>query len=154
MNSIAAIRPDEWELPLYVHLIGAFALTATLVLTGTLLFSAWRSGDPAAMRRGLRSLLFGVVPSWIVLRGSAEWLSDKEGYADLDEPPSWIDIGYITTDLGLLLIIASGVLAWRAARKASGEAGGSGTARAAGILLGVLVVLNVFAIWAMTTKPV
>ncbi|CAN5465118.1 hypothetical protein BH20ACT15_BH20ACT15_09030 [soil metagenome] len=53
------------------------------------------------------------------------------------------------------LILISSVLAWLAVRRAGGEGGGSsGTARAAAILVALLVVLNVVAIWAMTTKPV
>ena len=29
------------------------------------------------------------------MRVSAQWIADKEGYADLDDPPAWIDIGFI-----------------------------------------------------------
>lgn len=155
MSVLAAIRPDEWELPLFVHVLSALALTGALALAATYLFSAWRSGEAAALRLGLRSLLIGVIPSWIVLRGSSEWISDKQGFADLDSPPSWIDIGYMVTDMGLLFIIASGVLAWLAVRgtRDGGNSPGS-VARAAAVLLGLLVVLNVVAIWAMTTKLV
>lgn len=153
MSVLAAIRPDEWGLPLYLHVLGALALTAALVLAATYLFAAWRSGDAASLRLGLRALLIGVIPSWIVLRVSSEWIADKEGLADADL--AWIDIGYMTTDAGFLLILISSILAWLAVRRAGGEGGGSsGAARVSAVLVALLVILNVVAIWAMTTKPV
>ena len=154
MATIAAIRPDEWELPLFVHVLGALALTSAFTLTAIYLFSSWRSGSEANLRLALRSLTLGVFPAWIVLRGSSEWIADKEGYADLDDPPEWINIGYMVTDTGFLLILISSLLGWLALRKV--RAGGDGpvlTARVAAVLIALLLVMNVVAIWAMTTKP-
>jgi uncharacterized membrane protein len=151
---LAAIRPNEWELPLFIHVLGALALTGAFTLTAIYLFSTWRSGSADTLRLAVRSLTLGVFPSWIVLRVSAEWISDKEGYADLEEPPNWIDVGYIVSDLGFLLIVISSVLSYLALRKA--RAGGDGpwnTARVAAVLVALLIVMNVIAVWAMTTKP-
>jgi hypothetical protein len=151
---MAAIRPDEWNLPLFVHVLGALALTGALVLTAVYLFGAWRSGSAASLRLALRSLTLGVLPAWLVLRVSAEWIADKEGYLDLDEQPEWIGIGYMATDLGFLLILLSSLLGYLALRKA--RAGGDGPftgARVAAVLIALLILLNVIAIWAMTTKP-
>jgi hypothetical protein len=142
------------SLPLFVHVLGALALTGALVLTAIYLFSAWRSGSADTLRLAVRSLTLGVFPAWIVLRGSAEWISDKQGYTDLDEQPGWIGIGYMATDVGFLLILISSLLGYLALRRA--RAGGDGPftgARAAAILIALLIVLNVVAIWAMTTKP-
>jgi hypothetical protein len=151
---LAAIRPNEWELPLFVHVLGALALTGAVVLTFIYLASAWRTGSEATLRLGVRSLLIGILPAWIVLRISAEWIADKEGYADLDEQPDWIGLGYMATDLGFLLIVISGVLSWLALRKVrGGDAGPKISARVAAGMIGFLVVLNIVAIWAMTTKP-
>jgi hypothetical protein len=150
----SVIRPDEWNLPFFVHVLGALALTGALVLTAIYLFGAWRSGSAASLRLALRSLTLGVFPSYLVLRGSADWISDKEGYADLDEQPDWITIGYIATDLGFLLILASSLLGYLALRRArAGGRGSSPNARVAAILIALLIVMNVVAIWAMTTKP-
>ena len=89
-----------------------------------------------------------------MLRGSSEWIADKEGYADLDEPPDWIEIGYMITDTGFLLILISSLLGWLALRKARTEGDGPRvTARFAAGLVSFLLVINVVAIWAMTTKP-
>ena len=155
MNGLAAIRPDEWELPLFLHVLGALALIGALALTAVFLFAARRNGSADSLRMGLRSLTFGVIPAWIVLRGSAEWIADKEGYADLDEPPAWINIGYIAGEGGLLLILISTLLGWLALRRVRADGGAPGTtARVAAILIVVLLVLNLVALWAMTTKPV
>ena len=142
------------DLALFVHVLGALLLTGALVLTAIYLFGAWRSGSAASLRLALRSLTLGVFPAWIVLRGSAEWIADKQGYADLDEQPDWIGIGYMATDLGLLLIPISGLLGYLALRRArGGGAGASTAARVAAALIALLIVVNVVAIWAMTSKP-
>jgi len=154
MTELAAIRPDDWNLPLFLHVFGALALIGTLAVAIALLISARRERSVDTLRSALRTLTLGVIPSWIVLRGSAEWIADKGGWNEVDEPPDWIGIGYITTDLGLLLIVISSVLAWLSLRRArTGEAGGSTQLRVATGLITLLVVLNVVALWAMTTKP-
>jgi hypothetical protein len=150
---LADIRPDEWNLPLFLHVLGAFALIGALALTAAFLLSAWRDGSAASVRLGLRSLLLGVIPAWIVLRGSAEWIADKEGYADLDDPPAWIDIGYGTGDISLLFILVSSLLAWTALRKARAGGAVAIRMRIAVMLVGLLLAASLVALWAMTTKP-
>ena len=154
MSVAAAIRPDQWDLPLFLHILGALTLIGALALCSVLLLAAWRNGSPAGLGQALRVLTLGALPAWLVLRASAEWIADKEGYADLDKPPSWIDIGYIIGDVGFLLIAISGLTGWFALRRARGdETRPSGAVRVAAVLIGLLVVLNVVALWAMTTKP-
>ena len=155
MKGLAAIRPDEWGLPLFLHVLGALTLIGALALTGVFLFAARRNGSADSLRLGLRSLTLGVIPAWVVLRGSAEWIAEKEGYSELDEPPAWINIGYIAGEGGLLLILIATLLGWLALRRVRQGNGGPGaTARVAAILIVVLLVLNIVALWAMTTKPV
>jgi hypothetical protein len=152
VSVLGAIRPNEWEFPLFLHVLGALTLIGALALTVALLFSAWR-GSAASVRLALRSLTLGVIPAWVVLRGSAEWIADKEGYADLDDPPDWIDIGYLAGDAGFLLILISTLLAWLATRKVRAEGTPTGTVRAGALLISLLLLLNLLALWAMTTKP-
>ena len=154
MNGLAAIRPDEWGLPLFLHVLGALTLIGALALTAVFLFAARRNESADSLRLGLRALTLGVIPAWVVLRGSAEWIAEKEGYSNLDEPPAWINVGYIAGDAGLLLILVSTLLGWLALRRIrKGEGAPGATARAAAILIVVLLVMNLVAIWAMTTKP-
>jgi hypothetical protein len=143
MSPLAAIRPDDWNLALFVHIIGAMLLVGALVLV----LMALVERDT---RLAFRSLLLGVLPGWIVMRGAAEWIADKEGLNDLDEPPSWVDIGYSIADPLLLLIIISTVCAGIAARRNLRGGALRGTALA---LAGIMIVACAVAIWAMSTKP-
>jgi len=143
MTVLAGIRPDSWGLPLFVHILGAMVLVGALVLV----LVALANRD---LRLGFRSLLFGVVPGWIVMRGAAEWIADKEKVNDLDPVPSWVDIGYSVADPMLLLIIVATVCAGVAARR-QGQGGAlRGTAL---VLTAIMLAAAVVAIWAMSTKP-
>ena len=153
MNVLAVIRPNEWELPLFIHTLGALAVVGGLTFATAMLFSAWRDRSAPNVRLALRSLTLGVLPAFVVLRVSAEWIADKEGYADLDEPPDWIDIGYIVADAGFLLILIPTLLAWAALRKARSDTPPGATVTIAAVLISLALVANLIALWAMTTKP-
>ncbi len=153
MNVLAVIRPNEWELPLFIHVLGALAVVGGLTFATAMLFSAWRDRSAPNVRLALRSLTLGVLPAFVVLRGSAEWIADKEGYADLDEPPDWIDIGYIVADAGFLLILIPTLLAWAALRKARADTRPGATVTIAAVLIALALVANLIALWAMTAKP-
>ena len=125
------IRPDSWDFPLLLHVLGAMLLVGALVLAASALVLAWRDGSASLVRLGYRSLLIGALPAWIVMRGAAEWIADKEGLTG-DEVPSWVDIGYSIADPGLLLLLISTVLAGLAVRRA-GRAEGRPAAASAGL---------------------
>jgi hypothetical protein len=146
---LAIVRPDEWNLPLLVHVAGAMALVAALVIVVALGGAALRRGDDTVVltRLAYRGLLLGVLPTYLVMRVGAEWLASEAEWGE----PTWIGIGYMTADGGLLLTIIATVLAWRATKRA--EAGPGGMGRAAVYLAGFLLLAYVVAIWAMTTKP-
>jgi phage shock protein PspC (stress-responsive transcriptional regulator) len=147
MNVLAAIRPDDWNLPLFLHILGAMVMVGGLVLAVTALATAWRGDDVAPVRLGYRALLLAVLPSWLVTRLSAQWIVDKEGLEDSDF--AWIDIGFLTSEPGLLLIIVATVLAGLAVRRARGGTG----VRVAMVLTALMLVAYLVAVWAMTTKP-
>jgi hypothetical protein len=142
MSILAAIRPDDWNLALFVHILGAMTLVGSLALVATSLAAR-------DVRLGYRSLLIGVLPGWIVMRGAAEWIAEKEKVNDIDPTPAWVDIGYSVSDPMLLFIIIATVCAGLAARRQS--TGGLRTA--ALVFVGLMLVASVIAIWAMTTKP-
>jgi phage shock protein PspC (stress-responsive transcriptional regulator) len=147
VSSLALIRPDAWNLPLFLHILGAMVLVGGLVLAVTALLSAWRGGEAATLRLGYRALLLAVLPGWIVMRIAAEWTLSKEGLENANL--KWVDIGFSVAEPGLLLILIATVLAGLAVRR-----GTSGTGvRVAAVLVSVLVVVYLVAIWAMTTKP-
>jgi hypothetical protein len=130
------------KLALFVHILGAMALVGSFVLVATSLAAR-------DLRLGFRSLLLGVIPGWIVMRGGAEWVAEKEGVNDLDPAPSWVDIGYSVADPMLLFIIIATVCAGLAARRQSAGA----LRTTALVLVGLMLVASGVAIWAMATKP-
>ena len=155
MTLLGAIRPEDWNLPLFLHILGAMVLVGALVLVVASLAFA-RGGDSAAgMRLAYRSLLFAAIPSWIIMRVGAQWIASKEGLDDLDEPPAWIDIGFVTSEPTLLLLIIATVCAGIAARRArEGDRAFGGLNKTALVLVSITLLAYVLAIWAMSTKPV
>ena len=147
---LAAIRPDDWNLALLVHVAGAMLLVAAVVVTAATMGAALRRGDGTVglTRVAFRSLLLGVIPAYVVMRAGAEWIASKENVPD---DASWVGIGYSVADGGLLLVLIATVLAWRATRRPDGDPGWP--VRATAILAALLVVAYVVAVWAMTTKP-
>jgi hypothetical protein len=154
MSLLAVVRPDAWDLPLFVLVLGAMVMVGALVLAASYLFVAARGGSLEATNAGFRSLLYAALPAFFVMRGGAEWIASKEGLSNSNV--SWVGIGYSVSDLGLLLIIVSTIvsgLALRRARRAEGSGGGGRGATVAAWLVALVIALYVVAIWAMATKP-
>jgi hypothetical protein len=147
---VAAIRPDAWDFPLFLHVAGAMLLVGALVVVVATMAGALRRGDGTLVltRLAFRTLLIGVLPAYILMRAGAEWIASKEGVPGDVE---WIGIGYAVADGGLLLTIIATVLAWRAARR--GAAGLGGLGRGVLVLAAILIVAYGVAIWAMAAKP-
>ena len=150
---LAAIRPDSVNLPLFLHVLGAMLLVGTLFAVAVATAIGWRRSDDAAAltRFSLRTLLIGVLPSYILMRIGAQWTEAKQDYPD-DFEPDWLGIGYITADVGALLIIVSiilSVLGLRRLRRGDGYRLG----RAVGVISILLLVAYLVAVWAMTAKP-
>jgi hypothetical protein len=151
---LAVVRPNGWDLPLFVHVLGAMTLVGALVLALAYLVPAWRGGSMDPVRLGFRSLLYAALPSYVVMRLGAQWIADKEGYTG-DTTPNWIDIGFLVSDMGLLLLLIATVVTGIAVRRArrAGAAPGPGSARVATTLVSLLIVAYLVALWAMATKP-
>ena len=111
-----------------------------------------RGGASSRCALGFRALLYAALPSHL-MRAGAQWIADKEGLADADRPGS--RIGYITGDLGALLLIVATVPAGLRRLRRAGRGRGTppGHARSPPGRA-VLIVAYLVAIWAMTTKPV
>lgn len=138
-------RPLEWQVPLFVHVLGAMAMVGALLLALTVLVHAWRTEEAASLRLGYRTLLVAALPSWLVMRVSAEWVLAESVFED----ETWVGIGYGIGDLSLPLLVAATVLARMSARRAAA----GGRVRAAVVVVGLTLVLAGIAVWAMTAKP-
>ena len=150
--SLAAVRPDSWNFPLLLHVLGAMVLVALLAVAAVVLSVALRSDDRAgALRLAFRTLLIGAIPAYLVMRVGAEWVASKENLEDADF--AWINIGYSVADGGLLVLIVMTVLTGIASRRAKRGDTPSGLVRWANGLALLLIVAYAVALWAMATKP-
>lgn len=148
MNVLASIRPDSWNVPLFLHVLGAMVLVGSVATAGVAAVTANGSVEAAASLRRLafRTLLIVALPAYFVMRIGAEWIRSKE-FGDADEP-TWIGIGYATSDIGLLLLLVAIILGWLGARRGAG-----GLTRAAGVIALVLTLAWLVTVWAMAGKP-
>jgi hypothetical protein len=153
--SLLVIRPDEWNLPLLLHVAGAMVLTGAVVVAAAALVLSVRSDNDdryPLVHFAFRTLRFAGIPSVIVLRGAAAWIESKEGLENTDS--AWLGIGYATAEGGALLIIIATILAWLASRRIrTNPDGPSMMTRISMALTFVLIAAYVVAVWAMTTKP-
>jgi uncharacterized membrane protein len=147
MNLLATIRPDDWNLALFLHVLAAFVMVGALVTAGAYLFAARRDGSLELTRAGFRSLLIAALPAFIATRLSAQWLVSEEGLEDAEL--AWLDFGFMTTDVGLLVLVGATVAAGLAVRRAEGV---HGVALAAWLVAALIAVYAVV-IWLMATKP-
>lgn len=153
MTTIAAIRPDDWGLPLFLHVLGAMVTVGALVTAASFLFAAGRGGSIEAARRGFRALLLAVAPAYVVMRVGAHWIAHEQGLGD--SAATWIGIGYAVADIGVILIIAATVAAGAAlgrSKCATARCVRPGAMVAAWIVT-VMVLAYVVALWAMAAKP-
>jgi len=152
MTVLAAIRPDDVNLALFVHVLGAMLLVGTLLAVAITTALGWRRPDDAAelTRFSLRTLLIGVLPAYVLMRIGAQWTEAKQDYPE-DFEPAWLGVGYITADAGALLILVSIVLSVLGLRKLK-SGSGLGFGRAVGVICILLLAAYVIAVWAMTAK--
>jgi len=153
MSVLAVVRPDSWNLPLFIHVLGAIILVGGL-LTGAAALGFAR-GEARLLRLGYWSLLAISLPGWVLMRVGAQWVYSREGWDDLPDDvdePAWLGIGWITADLGGLILLVSlivggiGLYRLRAGK-------GAGLLKATLVLSLILLAAFLVAAWAMSGKP-
>jgi len=147
---LALIRPDSWNFPLFLHILGAtvlFGTVATVAIAG--FASRSHAGYEQLLARVAgRTFLFGVIPSFILMRAGAQWIVGKEFPGDA-KTPGWVDVGFIVTEPGLIVLIAIGVIAFMSSRRG----GGGRLATALAVLASIYLLALGVAMWAMTARP-
>jgi hypothetical protein len=153
VNVVAAIRPDEWNFPLFVHVLGAMILVSGLLTGASTL--AFARGQVGFLRLGYWSLLAVSLPGWVLMRIGAEWIYSEEDWDELPEgvdEPAWLGVGFVTADLGGLILLVSLVVGGIGVYRLR-EGKGSGLLQATLVLTLVLLAAYVVAAWAMAGKP-
>ena len=138
---IAFSRPF-W--PLFLHVLGAMTLFGAILTATILAFVAWKRPELTFLRRATFRALLAGIPAYIVLRVFAQVILDREDYA---EDPAWVGIGFLATDVGLLLFLVTlGCCFWwkRSGKPVAG--------RIVAVLSSVYLVLLTLAFLAMSGK--
>jgi uncharacterized membrane protein len=107
---LALIRPDSWNLPLFLHVLGAkvlFGTTATIAIVG---FASRAASEHAELlaRVAQRTFMLGILPAYVLMRVAAQWIDDKE-FPNGSEP-GWVGVGFIVSDAGAILLLVVGIL--------------------------------------------
>jgi hypothetical protein len=149
---LASVRPDSWNFPLFLHVLGAMILVGGLVAGASSL--AFAKGEARLLRLGYWSLLAVSLPGWVLMRIGAQWIYSKEGWDDVPDKliPTWLGIGYLLADAGgLVLLIALVVGGIGMYRMRAGR--GSGLLKVTLVLALVILAAYIVAVWAMAGKP-
>jgi NADH:ubiquinone oxidoreductase subunit 6 (subunit J) len=141
---LAIVRPDSWNFPLFLHVLGAIVLVGATAATCLLAAGSQRS--PWLRRVAFRTLVFVVVPAWLLMRVAGQWIDSKE---DISGDPTWLGIGFIVGDLGLVILLVTIGLGWWSVRRPDRAWPGKAVAGLAGLYLVALLV----AMFAMSGKP-
>jgi type IV secretory pathway VirB2 component (pilin) len=141
------IRPDSWNLPLFLHGLSAMVFLGTLATVAVALLTPLRREPSAALPRlAFRSLVVAGLPAYVAMLASGEWITHKEGLGG-ENDPIWFVIGVVVGDFtGLLLVVSillTGIATWKSK---------PGLGRAAGAVVTVALLALLVAVWAMTAK--
>ena len=152
ISLLAAHRPTDWNLPLFVHVLGAMILVGGLLAGASLITFA--RGDTRFLRLGYWALLLVALPGYLVMRIGAQWIYSKEGWDDLPdaEIPTWIDLGFIIADLGALLTVIALVVGGIGVRRLR-DGKGAGLLKATMVIAWLVLAAALVAVWAMSGKP-
>jgi hypothetical protein len=102
---LALVRPDSWNFPLFLHVLGAGVLVGAI---GATVVIATRA--PTLRRLLVRTIGFLVLPAWVLMRFAGQWIDSRE---DVPNDPAWLGIGFLVGDAGLLLLVITALIAWR-----------------------------------------
>ena len=147
---LAAIRPDDQNFPLFLHVAGATILVGGLLTGATTL--AYARGETRFLRLGYWTLLLVALPGLVLMRIGAQWIYTKQGWDDVEDEPAWIMIGGVTADIGgVLFLVSLAVGGFGIYRLREGK--GEGLLKATMVIGLILLAAYVVAVWAMAGKP-
>ncbi len=141
---LALVRPDSFNFPLFLHVLGAATVTGgtAAVFIGSVSARRWPWLRPVVAR----ALVLAVFPAWLLMRLGGAW---EDSRSPIGDDSTWLGIGYIVGDAGLVLLIVAMIVGAVGARRP--ERGWPITTVA--IITGVYLVALLVAMFAMTGKP-
>jgi hypothetical protein len=141
---LAILRPDSWNFPLFLHVLGAMVVTGATAAACVMAVSSRRW--PWLRSTLAKTLLLAVFPAWLLMRLGGAWEDSRSSIGDAS---GWLGVGYIVGDLGFVLLIVAMILGAVGMRRPQRNWPISVVA----ILTGVYFVALVVAMVAMTGKP-
>jgi hypothetical protein len=141
---LAILRPDSWNFPLFLHVLGATLVTGATAAAFILAVSSrrWPWMRPILAR----TLLLATFPAWLLMRLPGEWINSRE---DIPGNPGWLGVGFTVGDGGLVLLVVAMILGAVGVRRPQRNWPISTVA----VLTGVYFVALIVAMVAMTGKP-
>jgi hypothetical protein len=133
--------------PLFLHVLGAMTTFGAIFTAVLLSYIAWNRPEAAFIRRATFFTLLTTIPFYVLLRVFAEIMYSDEKDAFGGNDPTWVGIGYITSDAGLLLLLISIGCAFWWKRSGKPVAG-----RIVAVLTSILLVMLTVAMLAMSGK--
>jgi NADH:ubiquinone oxidoreductase subunit 6 (subunit J) len=141
---LALLRPDSWDFPLFLHVLGAVVLVGATAATA---LAASRAGQSPLLRRvAFGTLVAAVLPAWVLMRIAGQWIESKE---DIEGDPTWLGIGYTVGDIGLVILVVTTVIGWWSTRTPERR----WPARTVTALASLYLIALLVAMWAMSGKP-
>lgn len=124
--------------PLFLHVLGAMTLFGVMIATLVVAL--------ARLPRATMTALVAAIPAFVVLRVFAQilWSDEQDAYP---KDPTWVGIGFMASDIGLLVLLVSIGVAFWWLRSGKAVAG-----RIVAGLAGVYLVLLTVAMLAMSGK--
>jgi hypothetical protein len=141
---LALVRPDSWNFPLFLHVLGAIVLVGAVAATA--LAASGSRNSPLLRRVTFRTVWTVVIPSWILMRVAGQWIDSRE---DIPGDPGWLGVGFIVGDAGLILLLLTVFFAWWSTRKPDR----GWPARTVTVLAAIYLVALLVAMFAMSGKP-
>jgi hypothetical protein len=138
---LALVRPDSWNFPFFLHVLGATLLVGAV---GATVIIATRA--PAWRRLLARTIGLLVLPAWVLMRFAGQWIDSRENIPD---DPAWVGIGFGVGDAGLVLLVITALIAWWGVRRPERR----WPVRAVAVISAIYLIALFVAMWAMTTKP-
>lgn len=137
-------RPESWNLPLFLHVVGATVVTGATAAAFVCALSEQRWPWLRAVLA--RTLLLAALPAWILMRAGGAW---EDSRSPIGDDSTWLGIGYIVSEAGLVLLIVAMILAAVGVRRPQKTWPIRGVALITGVYFAALLV----AMFVMTGKP-